>query len=144
MKVEVLKEKFLSSIDMWLEERIDDMLKGNPAMAIPSVYMKRGCHNIIKKYNGKINNVMDMAALFLADEEGEINTNTLYTDVMGMFNNMEETPFDMGFLRGCIGKGKLSITLPDNVLTNVLFGTKKTIAFCENDFLELKSLILTE
>lgn len=141
MKVEALKEKFLDSIDMWLEERIDDMLKNNPTMAIPSVYIKRGCHNLITKNKCNISNGIDTAALFFADEEGNINTETVFADMMGIFKAMEEQTFDMGFVSGIVGKGKVSITLPDNIFTNIIFGSKKTLCFGETDFMELKSLI---
>ena len=143
MNTQTLKEKFLNNIDKWLEGRIDDMLKGNPAMAIPAVYMKRGCHNITKRYKDKIGDSIDKASLFFADENGVIDTNTLFADAMTLFKQIDESPFNLGFVNGTIGKGKLSITLPDNVFMNILFGSKKTITFDENDFMELKSLLLT-
>lgn len=113
-------------------------------MAIPAVYMKRGCHNIIRRYKDNINNGIDNAALFLADEEGNINADTLFMDAMELFKGMEETPFDIGFVTGTIGKGKVCVTLPDNILMNVIFGNKKTITLNEDDFLELKTLLTTE
>lgn len=142
MKVEALKEKFLGGMELWLESRVDEMLSSNPALAIPSIYMKKGCHNIIKKYKCKIEDGIDDAILFIADESGEINGDTLFADAMELFRGMEEKPFDMGFLKGTIGKGKVSITLPDNVLMNIIFGNKKTITFDESDFLELKNLLM--
>lgn len=144
MKVQVLKEKFLNGIGIWLEERVDDMLRDNPSLAISSVYIKRGCHNVINKYKDKIGNSIDNASLFIADGEGNINTDTLFADVMEIFKGMEESSFDIGFVKGVIGKGKISVTLPDNILMNVIFGSKKTITFNEDDFLELKSLLFTE
>lgn len=142
MKVEALKEKFLGGIELWLEGRVNEMLSSNPALAIPSIYMKRGCHNIIKKYKCRIEEGIDDAALFIADENGEINGDTLFADAMELFKSMEEKPFDVGFLDGTIGKGKVSITLPDNVLTDIIFGSKKTLTFDERDFSELKSLLI--
>lgn len=55
---------------------------------------------------------------------------------------MEETSFDLGIIKGIVGKGKLSLTLPDNILTNIVFGSNKAITFNEDDFLELKDLLL--
>lgn len=141
---QALKDKFLDSLDLWLEERVDDMLKDNAAMAIPAVYIKRGCNNIINKYEGKISDGIDKAALFLADENGNIDANTLFKDAMELFKGMEEMPFDLGLIDGVIGKGKVAINLPDNILMSILFGNKKTITFNENDFLELKSLLLDQ
>lgn len=142
MKVDLLKEKFLGCIDLWLENRVDEMLNDNPTLTIPSVYMKRGCHNIIKKYKCKIENGIDNVALFIADEEGEINNDTLFADAIELFKEMDEKSFDIGFVTGNIGKGKVSVTLPDNVLMSIIFGNKKTITFDESDFLELKNLLV--
>ena len=144
MNVSVLKEKLLSSLDVWFKERVDAMVNDNPSLALPSVYIKRGCHNIIKKYEGKIGQGIDNAALFFADEEGNIDPTTLFDDVMELFNSIESSTFDIGLIQGAIGKGKISITLPDNIFTNIIFGSKKTITFNENDFLELKSLLIAE
>lgn len=142
MNIETLKEKFLGSIDLWLEERVDDMLKNNPVLTVPSVYIKRGCHNIINKYKGKISKGIDNAALFFADEEGNINMDTLFADALELFKSIEESPFDLGFVKGSIGKGRIAITLPDNIFMNIIFGSNKTIVFNGNDFLELKNLLV--
>nr|DAG91653.1 MAG TPA: hypothetical protein [Crassvirales sp.] len=142
MNIPTLKEKMLDSLDTWLKGRVDEMVNDNPALSLPSVYIKRGCHNILNKYEGKISQSIDNAALFLADENGDINTNTLFTDAMEIFKGLEDNTFDIGLVQGVVGKGRISITLPDNIFTNIIFGNKKTITFNENDFLELKSLFV--
>lgn len=55
MNLQKLKERLAPSIETWIDARIDDMIKGNPSLAIPSVYMKRAAHNIVcrNKENGK-------------------------------------------------------------------------------------------
>ena len=142
MNIPTLKEKMLGSLDTWLKGRIDEMVSDNPALSLPSVYIKRGCHNILNKYEGKISQSIDNIALFLADENGDINTNTLFADAMEIFKGLEDNPFDIGLVQGVVGKGRISITLPDNIFTNIIFGNKKTITFNENDFMELKSLFV--
>ena len=144
MNIPAFKDKILDSLDLWLEERIDDMIKDNTSLAIPSVYLKRGCHNIINKYEGKISEGIDNAALFLTDENGNIDAKTIFEDIMKIFSSMEETSFDIGIIKGIVGKGKVSLTLPDNILTNIVFGSNKAITFNEDDFLELKDLLLEE
>lgn len=144
MNIPTLKDKLLDSLDLWLEERIDDMIKDNTTLAVPSVYLKRGCHNIINKYEGKISEGIDNAALFLTDENGNIDAKTIFEDIMKIFSSMEETSFDLGIIKGIVGKGKVSLTLPDNILTNIVFGSNKAITLNENDFLELKDLLLEE
>ncbi len=144
MNIPAFKDKILDSLDLWLEECIDDMIKDNTSLAIPSVYLKRGCHNIINKYEGKISEGIDNAALFLTDENGNIDAKTIFEDIMKIFSSMEETSFDIGIIKGMVGKGKVSLTLPDNILTNIVFGSNKAITFNEDDFLELKDLLLEE
>lgn len=143
MNIATFKEKFLNSTDTWLENRIDEMVSENSSLALPSVYIKRGCHNIISKYKGKISDSIDNAALFFADEDGNINLDTLFSDALELFKTMEESSFDLGFVKGILGKGKLSFNLPDNIFMNILFGSKKTLTLGEDDFIELKTLLLS-
>lgn len=141
MKIEELKEKLLTSIDLWADARIDDLVKGNPTLAIPSVYMKRAAHNIIAKEKGKWDRQMDNLALFLGDENGEINADTIFHDVMQMLKSIEDYHFDLGFLRGHVDGGTIFIDFPDNIFTSLLFGSKKSIGIGESDITELKNLI---
>ena len=120
------------------------MVKENPALAIPSLYMKRASHNIIAKNKDKWGKSIDNATLFIADEDGNIDANTIFEDMMQMFENISNYELDFGFVKGRIDGGTLSIDLPDNIITTILFGSKKSISFTKDDFEELKSLITAE
>ena len=144
MNVTELKEKLLTSLDLWADARISDMVKENPALAIPSVYMKRASHNIIAKNKDSLGKSIDNATLFIADENGNIDADTIFTDLMQMLESISNYEFDLGFINGRIDGGTLSIDLPDNIITNILFGSKKSISFTKTDFDELKSLITAE
>jgi len=63
-------------------------------------------------------------------------------DALELFKGIEESPFDIGVVKGSIGKGKIALTLPENIFTNIIFGSNKTIVFNEDDFLELKNLLV--
>lgn len=142
MNVTELKEKLLASLDMWADARISDMVKENPALAIPSVYMKRASHNIIAKNKESWDKSIDNAALFIADENGNIDANTIFEDMMQMLKAVEDYHFDFGIVHGHISNGAISIDLPDNIATAILFGSKRSINFTEEDFVELKDLII--
>ncbi len=144
MNVTELKEKLLTSLDLWADARISDMVKENPALAIPSVYMKRASHNIIAKHKDSWGKSIDNATLFIADEDGNIDADTIFSDLMQMLENISNYEFDLGFIKGRIDVGTLSIDLPDNIITTILFGSKKSISFTKTDFEELKSLITAE
>ena len=141
MNVTELKEKLLTSLDLWADARISDMVKENPALAIPSVYMKRASHNIIAKNKDSLGKSIDNATLFIADENGNIDADTIFEDLMQMFESISNYEFDLGLVKGRIDGGTLSIDLPDNIITTILFGSKKIISFTKTDFEELKSLI---
>ena len=144
MNVTELKEKLLTSLDLWADARISDMVKENPALAIPSVYMKRASHNIIAKHKDSWGKSIDNATIFIEDEDGNIDANTIFEDMMQMMENISNYEFDFGFVKGRIDCGTLSIDLPDNIITTILFGSKKSISFTKADFEELKSLITAE
>ncbi len=144
MNVTELKEKLITSLDLWADARISDMVKENPALAIPSVYMKRASHNIIAKHKDSWGKSIDNATLFIADEDGNIDADTIFSDLMQMLENISNYEFDLGFIKGRIDGGTLSIDLPDNIITTILFGSKKSISFTKTDFEELRSLITAE
>ena len=144
MNVTELKEKLLTSLDLWADARISDMVKENPALAIPSVYMKRASHNIIAKNKDSWGKSIDNATLFIADEDGNIDADTIFSDLMQMLANISNYEFDLGFIKGRIDGGALVVDLPDNIITTILFGSKKSISFTKNDFEELRSLITAE
>ena len=144
MNVTELKEKLLTSLDLWADARINDMVKETPVLAIPSVYMKRASHNIIAKHKDSWGKSIDNATLFIADENGNIDADTIFTDLMQMLESISNYEFDLGFVKGRIDGGTLSIDLPDNIITTILFGNKKSISFTKNDFEELKTLVTAE
>lgn len=144
MNVTELKEKLLTSLDLWADARIDDMVKANQMLAIPSVYMKRASHNIIAKNKDSWGKSIDNATLFIADEDGNIDADTIFSDLMQMLENISNYEFDLGVIKGRIDGGALVIDLPDNIITTILFGSKKSISFTKNDFEELRSLITSE
>ena len=141
MNITELKEKLLESVDVWADARIDDMVKASPMLAIPSVYMKRAAHNIISKNKDKWDKSIDNATLFIADENGEIDADTIFSDMMQMLKSVNDYHFDFGIIHGHIDNGAISIELPDNIATAIFFGSKRSINFTEEDFVELKDLI---
>ncbi|RHI05069.1 hypothetical protein DW182_15790 [Bacteroides sp. AM16-24] len=138
-----LKNKTIDSLEVWIDGRIDDFVAQNPNLKIASVYMKRGAKNYLTRERGKIENVIDNAALFICDEQGNIDADMLFKDMMTMFREMDETPFGKGLVQGTVGKGIIRLKLPDNPIFNLMFGNTGAIKITEADFLELKELFNT-
>ena len=135
-----LKDKAIDSLGLWIEGRIDDFVSQNPGMKVASVYMKRGAKNYLARERGRIEKTIDNAALFICDEEGNIDSDMLFNDMLTMFKEMEETPFGKGIIQGTIGKGVVRFKLPDGPIFNLLFGNTGAIKITEADLLELKEL----
>lgn len=142
MNVVDLKDKILQSIELWADARIDDMVSGNPKLSIPSAYIKRASHNLIAQNKEKWSKQLDVLALFVADEDGNVNADTVFEDLSKMLKSMEQTRYDFGVLHGSIGNGVVTIDLPDNLLTTLFFGNNKSIQFTTDDITEMKSLIV--
>lgn len=135
-----LKDKMIDSLEAWADNRIDDFVTQNPKMKVASIYMKRGAKNYLARERGKLEDTIDSASLFICDEEGNVDADMLFNDMMTMFREMEETTFGKGLLQGTIGKGVIRFKLPDNPIFNLMFGNTGAIKITEADFLELKDL----
>lgn len=134
------KDKAINSLEVWINGRIDDFVSQNPNMKVASVYMKRGAKNYLARERGKIEKTIDNAALFICDEEGNIDSDMLLNDMLTMFKEMDEIPFGKSIIQGTIGKGTIRFNLPDNPVFNLMFGNTGAIKITEADFLELKEL----
>lgn len=143
MNIQELKEHLIPSIEKWVDARIDDMVKGNPTLAIPSVYMKRAAHNLVSRNKDKWGNKIDNLSLFIADENGIINTESVFNDFMQMLKTVEKKPFDLGFLHGTLGDGIISFDMPEGIISALLFGSNKSIAITTDDIIELKNILTT-
>ena len=143
MNIQELKERLIPSIETWIDVRVDDMVKGNPSLAIPSVYMKRAAHNIVCRNKENWEEKIDKLYLFVADENGVVDAESVFDDAMQMLKTIEERPFDIGFLHGTIGNGCISIDMPDGIISALLFGSNKSIAITTDDITELKNILTT-
>lgn len=143
MNITQLKEKISESADFWIEQRIDDLVAKNPRLQVATVYMKRGAKNYFAREKGRLMKMLDGAEIFLADKDGNVNMETVMDDAIKLFETMDAIPFDLGFVTGSIGKGKVKINLPENnFLVRLLFGDDEAIIITSNDFKELKQLIM--
>lgn len=141
MKTEELKRTIVPAVLEWGGSRIDGLAARNPRLHIASVYMKRGLRNMVERKRADIERGIDALAVFASDENGEITPGTIAEDLMTLFKEMEEKPFDFGIIRGTVGKGAVKVSIPDNILTNLLFGDGESLTLTTEDFYELVELI---
>lgn len=135
------KKQIIDAIEAWALNIVDGFTNGNPKMTVAGVYIKNGIRNYRKKKEVEIGDMIDSTALFIADEKGEVNIDTLFRDLTQMVKDMDEQPFDLGFVKGSLGKGALKINVPDNWFMNMIFGSGNALVIKERDLSELKALM---
>lgn len=144
MEMDELKDRLMRSVGKWADGRIDDFVVSNPRMKTASVYMKRGVKNYLAREDKAISDMIDGVSLFLCDEDGCVDADMVFDDLMAMFNEADEVPFGTGLLRGTVGKGMVRFQLPDNPIMTLLFGNSQAIKITSADFMELKNMITEE
>lgn len=136
-----MKKKVADAIEEWALEIVDGFTSGNPRMTMTGVYIKNGIRNYRKREEAKWDKMIDDAALFIADEKGEVDMDKVFKDAMQYLNDVEEMPISLGLFDGTIGKGAIKIHIPDNMLMRIVFGDNAALVLKEDDFLALKELI---
>lgn len=137
------KKHIGDAIEEWALSVVDNITAGKPKMQMAGVYMKNGIRNYIRWKSDELGNAIGVIALFVGDESGNIDFDKLTSDAVSIIEEIDEQPFSMGILGGTIGKGKIRIAIPDNILTRVVFGDTGAIALDASDIKSLFSLIDT-
>lgn len=141
MNLQTLKERLPEAVERWADARIEDMARGDARLSIASVYMKRAVKNVTALYGKRMQEAVDGMALFVADGNGNVDADTLAHDAVELLKAMPRQEWDFSLLHGTIGEGRVEVELPDNALTTLLLGSKKTIAINADELTELKALI---
>lgn len=137
-----IKKKVADAIEEWALEIVDGFTSGNPRMTMTGVYIKNGIRNYRKREEAKWDKMIDDAALFIADEKGEVDMDKVFKDAMQYLNDVEEMPISLGLFDGTIGKGTIKIHIPDNMLMRLLFGENSALILREADFKALKEMMV--
>ena len=137
-----LKNKMVGSVEEWGARLIDTYVADNQRLKPFSVYLKRGLHNGLARYDDKIQEMLDNTMLFIGDENGEYELGQVFDDAMEMFNDMDEMDVALGPVDATIGKGSIRIHIPRNAFTSILFGDTGAIRITGEDIKELRDLFV--
>lgn len=135
------KKQIIDGLEEWALNIVDGFTSSNPKMTVAGVYIKNGIRNYRKKKECEIGEMIDDAALFIADEKGEVNLNKVFVDLNQFMKDAADVRIDLGFTEAIIDKGSLKINIPDNWFMNMIFGSGNAVVITEGDFSELKLLI---
>lgn len=136
-----LKNKVTEGLLLWIDERVDALVRNTPGLLPAGKYLKRGVSNMIRREDAKIEKGIGDLMLFIADENGNYDMDTLFDDILSMFQAMPERPFELGLFHGTVGNGVIRVQLPDNPLVSFFMGDTGAIKITGDDIKELKSIL---
>lgn len=142
MKIEDVnqfKGAIKTALQDWGNAKIDEML---PGKAAPKAFLKNGLNNMLAMYDISINKWVDNIFLFVADENGVIDSDSMIDTLAAIFNEMPKKEYTYGSFSAVAGCGEIVISFPHNFLMDMLFCGMGSVKFTTEDILEIKSLIV--
>lgn len=127
-----------TALQEWTETRIDELFPTRPQT---KVLLKRGLNNYLSKSDNKLNSLIDNSLLFIADENGTIDTDTAIDMFVEMFKEMDVQEYRLGMIPITIGKGEIVAELPHHPLLDMIVGNLGKVKITSEDLLELKELL---
>lgn len=139
--IEQTKDHVVEAVEKWADNVIGDF--ANRFHIVPlAPYMKRGIKNYLTQSSEKISEMLKDTAMFVCDEHGNCDIETVTADLLNMVKTMKPTP--LPFLNGTIGEGRIKFCLPTiPVITQMLGGTTE-ITINEQDLTELRRILIEE
>lgn len=125
----------------WANGKIDELAANRPKLKAASVYLKRGLSNYMEREDKRINSMVDGISLFVADKDGNIDTDMLIDDAVAMFKSMDVASYDVGAFNIEYGKGTITLNIPHNFFLDMIFGDLGQIRITADDLLEIKQMI---
>lgn len=133
------KDKVKASIHRWADGKVDYLLPGNKEAA--RTFIKNAISNILSRYDEKIGGALDTFSLFVANENGEIDSDVVVEHLANMFNELEPIEYSVGGFKITASNGRAEIILPDNLIVKLIAGNIEGIALNADDIRELKTII---
>lgn len=131
------KGELKTAIQSWGNSKIDELFKNS----ISRTFAKNGLNNMLNRYDASMNKGIDMLWMFIADENGVVDSDVLVDNVIAMLKEMDLKEYNIMGLNMTVGKGEVAIEMPKNIFFDMLVGCSK-IRFTSNDINEFKNLLI--
>lgn len=142
MKIEDVnqfKGTIKNALQDWGNAKIDEML---PKRAGAKAFLKNGLGNMLTRYDAYVNKWVDSIFLFVADENGAINSDTMIDTLSDIFSEMPKKEYSFGSFGIVAGAGEVIISFPHNFLMDMLVGDMGSVKFTTEDILEIKNFFV--
>lgn len=131
------KGELKTAIQSWGNSKIDELFKNS----ISRTFAKNGLNNMLNRYDASMNKGIDMLWMFIADENGVVDSDVLVDNVIAMLKEMDLKEYNIMGLNMIVGKGEVAVEMPKNIFFDILVGCSK-IRFTSNDINEFKNLLI--
>ena len=136
--INAFKGKAKDAILAWAGEQIDQFLPNN---ATSRAVLKNAAANLVKRYDLKINQGIDMAFLMLGDDQGNIDSDSLVDLICGMLKEMPPTDYVFGPIGAVVGKGEICLEFPGGLINDLIVGGLGGARITTADIQKIKTLI---
>ena len=136
-----LKGDIKTALSKWSESKIAALTMSHPKLKPMSVYLRRGICNYLDRIDDQVDSAVDMLLLFVADKNGNIDTDMLINDAVEMFKLSDIHQTNIGIFDVTYGAGEVVLSLPHNPVLDIFVGDLGVIKLTAEDLLELRNYL---
>ena len=139
--INLLKGDIKTALMQWSESKLNSLCIANPHLKPMSVYLRRGICNYLDRIDDQVDSAVDMLLLFVADKNGNIDTDMLINDAVEMFKLTDVHEAKVGIFDLTYGAGEVVLSLPRNPVLDIFVGDLGVIKLTADDLLELRNYL---
>jgi hypothetical protein len=136
--VNAFKGQFKDAVVGWLGSMVDQML---PNKVAARTLFKNAIGNVVNRFDGKLNQLVDSAFLVFGDSAGVVDTDTTIDLLCDMLTEMKATDYSLGFATATIGQGEVKLQFPHNIFSDLIVGDLGGVKFTTSDIKQLKNYL---
>ena len=139
--INLMKGDIKTALAKWSESKIDALTMAHPKLKPMSVYLRRGVCNYLDRIDDQVDSAVDMLLLFVADKDGNIDTDMLINDAVEIFKLSDIHQTNIGIFDVTYGAGEILLSMPHNPILDIFFGELGQIKLTASDLLEMKNFL---
>ena len=136
-----LKGDIKTALMQWSEGKLNALCMSHPRLKPMSVYLRRGLTNYLDRIDDQVDSAVDMLLLFVADKNGNIDTDMLINDAVEMFKLSDVREAKVGIFDLTYGAGEVVLSLPRNPVLDIFVGDLGVVKLTADDLLELRNYL---
>lgn len=136
--VNALKGKIKDALLDWSGPLIDQVL---PNRVTARTLIKNALGNVLVRFDGKVNQLVDTAFIVFGDSSGAVDTDSTIDLLCDMLNEMPKKDYDLGMLTANVGGGEIIIKFPNSIFSDIIIGDLGGVKITSEDIKEFKNYL---